>query len=231
MRLLLILGLSALIASLNPCTLSVVIMSITSLVGKSKHPRHISLHTLMFGIGTLTATVVVGAMLALIFSTVPVSTLPLIGLVVSLLLAVLGLVEIKDYFWYGRGITLKYSVKTEQTIHAWTKKHHSLSRGFGLGIVTSLKLSHYTLVLLVGAMFLARISGAGVSWAVPILWGVLYSAPFIACASFLASGVRLHGLLAWKEESKHTMRLSIGLLYVIFSWLILVVLAGGLKLG
>jgi hypothetical protein len=45
--------------------------------------------------------------------------------------------------------------------------------------------------------------------------GILVRHTGVLIAVLSASGVNPHNLLTWKEQSKHTMRLSIGLLYVL----------------
>jgi hypothetical protein len=140
-----------------------------------------------------------------------------------------GLLEIKDYFWYGRGLSLKLTEKTEQRIHAWTKKHHSPLRGFMLGIYTSVKMSHYTSILVVMAALIGTLLTSN-NYLLSVIWAFWYVIPILFIAVLSVSGVNPHNLLTWKEQSKHTMRLSIGLLYVLLGWIMLVVLAGGLKL-
>lgn len=220
---------SALIASINPCTMSVLIMSISSLVGKGKHPRHVALHTFMFGLGIFVSYTIFGTLMMLLFSVLPIGFVGYISLIVGVLICIFGLLEIKDYFWYGKGPSFKLTDITEQKIHAWTKKHHSPIRGFLLGVYTSLKMSHYTSILVIMSA-LVSVLLTDSNYLLPAIWAFWYVIPIFFIAALSASGVNPHNLLAWKEQSKHTMRLSIGLLYVLMGWIVLVLLAGGLKL-
>ncbi len=220
---------SALIASVNPCTMSVLIMSVASLVGKGKNPRHVGLHTMLFGIGVFITYASIGTVLLFVFTMLPITIVGYIAVIVAFLICIFGLLEIKDYFWYGSGLSFKLSAKSEKKIHAWTKKHHSHIRGLLLGMYTALKLSHYTAILLVLAALIASLLANG-SLYLSVIWAFWYVLPILFIATLAATGANPHNLLSWKEQTKHTMRLSIGLLYVLLGWLVLVLLAGGLKL-
>jgi Tfp pilus assembly protein PilN len=77
---------------------------------------------------------------------------------------------------------------------------------------------------------LAALSQAS-PWAPSLVWAITYSAPLLIACMGIVSGISTHGALTWKEDSKHRMRLSIGLLYVFVGLLILVDLVGGLRIG
>lgn len=220
---------SALIASLNPCTLSVALMSISSLVGKGKHPKHVGLHTLSFALGIFFAQSILGVASLLILSLLPIGIIGYIVLFVASLLCIFGLFEIKDYFWYGKGWSFELSKNGDRKIHAWTKKHHSHLRGFLLGIYTSYKLSHYTAVVVIMNAIMGVLL-APENYYVALIWAFWYILPLLFIGVLVFSGAAPQNLLAWKEQTKHTMRLSIGLLYVLLGWIMFTVLTGGLKI-
>jgi MFS family permease len=220
---------SALIAALNPCTLSVLIMSITSLSGKGKRANHTGMHTLAFSGGVFVANALAGLSALLVLGLLPTGILGYIALFVASALCLFGLFEIKDYFWYGKGWSFTLSKNSETKVHMWTKKHHSHGRGFLLGLYTSFKLAHYTVILVIMNALLGALLSPG-NLFVPTMWAFWYVLPMLFIAVLIFSGARAENLLSWKEQSKHTMRLSIGLLYVLLGWIVLVLLAGGLKL-
>ena len=184
---------SALIASVNPCTMSVLIMSIASLVGKGKNPRHVGLHTILFGTGVFLTYALIGSALLLVLTMLPIAIVGYIAVIVAFLICVFGLLEIKDYFWYGSGLSFKLSAKSEKKIHAWTKKHHSHIRGLLLGIYTALKLSHYTAILLVLAALIATLLANG-SLYLSVIWAFWYVLPILFIATLAATGVNPHNL-------------------------------------
>lgn len=225
----LFMGLSAIVASLNPCTLAVIIMSVSSLLGKGKHPRHAGVHTLMFAFGTFVAYSLLALSWRYLLLALPIGLVGYIGIVLSVFIVLFGLLEIKDYFWYGKGLSFKLSARSETKIHAWTKKHHSHFRGFLLGIYTAFRLSHYTVILVLASTLLLSVLDPTSVLAI-FSWATWYVAPLIMIAMLLMFGVNAYSLTTWKEQTKHNMRLSVGVIYILIGWVILTVLAGGLKL-
>lgn len=222
-------AISAIVAALNPPTLAVIIMSVTSLLGKGKHPRHAALHTLVFSAGVLVTYTVVALLFRALLLSIPVGIAGYIGLALGAMITLFGLLEIKDYFWYGKGLSFKLSASAEKSIHAWTKKHHGHLRGFILGIYTAVRLSHYTIILVLSSTLLITLLSPG-SVAANIAWALWYIAPLLVISFLLAFGVSAYSLTTWKEQTKHSMRLSVGIIYIMIGWVILAVLAGGLKL-
>jgi hypothetical protein len=221
---------TALIAAFNPCSLAVAVMSISSLLGKGKHPRHAAFHTLMFAAGILIATLAAFYASTAVWVLLPINLVGYIGLLIATIIACFGLLEIKDYFWYGKGLSFSLSQNSEQRIHTWTKQHHSGFRGLLLGIYTALRLGHYTLILLLGVSLLSYLA-RNFDMSLGVIWAVVYTLPVISMGIMVWLGVDAHSITTWKEQTKHTMRLSIGLLYVLIGWLLLAFMAGGLKLG
>jgi hypothetical protein len=220
---------TALIASVNPPTISVIGMSLASLLGKGKHPRHAAMHTASFAFGIFLSTLLISTLWHFVIVAINVNVAGYAGLILGAAVALFGLFEIKDYFWYGRGWSFKLSTKAEKKIHDWTKNHHSHWRGFLLGAYTNLKLSHYTLVLVLATTTLTAIVEPTKIYT-GLLWAGAYTLPLLVVAVLIAAGAEPHSLTAWKEQSKHLMRLSIGLAYVLIGWTLLTVLSGGLKL-
>lgn len=220
---------SAIVAALNPPTLAVIIMSVTSLLGKGKHSRHAGLHTFTLALGVFSLYTVIGLLFRAVLLALPVGIVGYVGLGLALIIVLFGLLEIKDYFWYGKGLSFKLTKSAEKSIHAWTKKHHSHFRGFMLGIYTAIRLSHYSLVLVLSSTLLITLL-APTEILINILWGLWYIAPLLVISGLLVFGVGAYNLTSWKEQTKHSMRLSVGIIYVLIGWVIFAVLAGGLKL-
>jgi hypothetical protein len=204
-------------------------MALSVILGKAKHPRHAALHSFMFAVGSLLALLGVSLGLQYFFNILPVGVVGYAVVVLSVLITLFGLLEVKDYFWYGKGLSFKLTVRAEHYLHEWTKTHHGAWRGFLLGVVTTLRLSHYTVLLIALIVAINSLLQPDV-YAVPIVWSVFYSLPPMFIAVLLLFGVDAHGLVTWKEQSKHTMRLSIGLVYILFGLIALTVLLGGIRL-
>jgi cytochrome c biogenesis protein CcdA len=95
---------TALVDSINPCAIGVLILLISTLMALSKN-RH---RMLMVGLIYISAVYVAyfSAGLGLLYFIQRFQVADLIGTIVGVLVILLGFIEIKDFFWYGRGISL-----------------------------------------------------------------------------------------------------------------------------
>ncbi len=219
---------SALIAAVNPCTMGVFVMSISSLLGAGKHPRHAALHSFFFAIGVGVWVGFLAGLSLLVLSYLSVGVIGYVGLVAAALLVMSGLIEIKDYFWYGRGISFKLGKRAESSIHKWTKLHHGNLRGFLLGVYSSIVSTHYTIGLIVASMIIVRLSGQ-LSVLYPILWAIVFIVPLLSFSQLVMYGVSVFSISTWREQSKASMRLAIGLLFVLIGWVLILSSVGGVN--
>jgi cytochrome c biogenesis protein CcdA len=220
---------AGLIAAFNPPTLSVMIMSINSLVGSGKKKRHITLHTLLFTIGVLLNSILTTVAFTILLNLLPIHVVGYVAVVFAFMLCFMGLMEAKDYFWYGKGWSSGLTKHAEGVVHAWTKRHHSYGRGLVLGGLVSLKLLPYSTAIMVAVCIISRFSGSD-HYSSVFVWSISYVLPLLFITALTFSGVQGHALLAWKEQSKHGMRLAIGILYILTSWIILGCMSGGLRI-
>jgi len=100
-----ILGVTALIAfvdGFNPCSLWVLTL-LLGMVVASRSRRRVAVVGISF---LLTTALIYGAFIAGVFSVLAFAfALPWVRWAVAILALLFGLVSIKDYFWYGRGIS------------------------------------------------------------------------------------------------------------------------------
>src|SRR3989344_4103670 len=94
---------TALVDSINPCAIGVLIILIATLLGLS-HKRNKMLAIGLIYIGTVFVTYLAAGFGLLIF----IQKLNLgepLSYIVGGIVIILGAVEIKDFFWYGKGVS------------------------------------------------------------------------------------------------------------------------------
>jgi len=220
---------TSIIGAINPCTMSVFTMSISSLLGKNKHPRHAGIHSLLFALGVGTTYAVIGSAMMVLLLNTSVGFLGHLATFVALILIVMGLIEIKDFFWYGRWITFKISKNHETAIHRWTKRHHSLLRGYLLGIYIAFAQAHYMMALQVGFILIILLSGVSALY-LPWLWALVYITPLLSLSQLILYGVSVYSIASWKDSTRNIMRLGIGILFIIVAWTLILLASGGIAL-
>ena len=143
---------------------------------------------------------------------------------------IFGLVEIKDYFWYGRGFSLGIPPY-------FAKKIHNMSQNISIPgvIVTGVFVSGVELPC-TGAPYLAIITILSVNFnflafLMLILYNIVFVLPLVAILLLVAGGVNLHVVKKWKQESRGIMRLAIGLLLIGLGWLLILIANGTINFG
>lgn len=155
-----------------------------------------------------------------------------IGLYVYYFIAVValiaGVLEIKDFFWYGRGIFLGIPLKGLDLIKK-KLKNTTVKGAFFLGFVVAAVELPCT-----GAVYLAILAMmANQSWATSIWWLFLYNVAFIIplVALFIIAykGTKTKKIEEWRKKYRKWMRLATGIVLIALGlWMLLEVNGFGL---
>ena len=221
---------TAAIDSINPCAIGVLILMISvMLAGKQSTKKMLLLGSLYIS-SVLAVYLLAGIGLTYYFSTLPLALAEYISIAVGVLIILAGLVEIKDFFWYGRWFSLTIPGAFAKKIHNYASK----TTIFGvilLGAFVSVVELPCT-----GAPYLAIITLLSqnfdiVAFMLLVLYNIVFVFPLIVILLLVASGVKLHEIKKWKQANRPFMRLLIGLLLVGLGWLLMLIANGTINLG
>jgi len=113
---------TALIDSINPCAIGVLILMISVLMGgKNSTKRMLALGGLYI-FAVFAVYLAAGLGLVYIFSSIPLYLTEYISITVGLLIIGAGLLEIKDFFWYGKGPSLQIPAVFASKLHKHASK-------------------------------------------------------------------------------------------------------------
>ena len=204
--------------SINPCVFGVLIFLIAFMFKLFKSPTRMLLG------GFLYTAVVYGTYLLLGFGILKLALntgLAFTFYWIAAIIAILaGLVEIKDYFWYGKGFSLQMFPSGARRIKYYTNKIEGMERHHPAVLFLMTALLGVLVVLVelpcTGAPYLAilgLLSKGEFATAVPLL--LLYNFIFVV-PLFIIIGIAYFGtssdrLEAWRKEHRGFMRLAIGL--------------------
>ena len=205
----LVLG-AGLIDGVNPCAFAVLIFLLTFLLEISSTKRRMvkagsvyifAVYTtyLLAGLGLLTAIQVSG----------------MSGFMVKAAVAFAlyaGFVNIKDYFWYGKGLSLEIPKSRKGTIENWTRKAN-VPAAIVLGFLVSMfELPCTGGVYLAILALLANTVTKAAAFGYLLVYNVMFVLPLVAILLLVTKGMKAEHIENWRNAKKNWMRLVMGLL-------------------
>src|SRR3989338_1051040 len=221
---------SALIDSINPCAIGVLVLMISVLLAGKKSRRTIALYGLAYILAVMAVYILAGLGLVYLFASIPLVVSEYLSIVVATIIVIAGMLEVKDYFWYGRGFSLAIPSVFAKRLHGFAAKQ-TLPAIIALGALVSAVELPCT-----GAPYLAIITFLSqyfdlTAFLLLILYNVIFVLPLFAILGLVLLGVKLHSIKRWKQSNKPLMRLLTGLLLVFLGWLLLLIAAGHINFG
>lgn len=222
---------TAAIDAVNPCAIGVLILMVSVMFSCKK--KSVGRFLLL---GGLYVAAVFGVYLAAGFgllyflTSLPIILTEYLSIAIGVLIIAAGIIEIKDYFWYGRGFSLTIPGRFTKSIHNMTA-NVTIPGVILLGaFVAAVELP------CTGAPYLAIITLLSqyfdfTAALLLVLYNVIFVSPLLAILALVAAGTKLHVIKRWKQENKPYMRLLIGLLLVAMGWLLMLIANGTINLG
>lgn len=221
---------TAVIDSINPCAIGVLILMLSVLMGSKKTVGRMVLFGFLY-IGAVMLTYLLAGLGLLYFLTkIPLWVTEYIAIAVGVLIVFAGLLEVKDYFWYGRWFSLSIPVSMAKKLHTYSTKTTIFGVIF-LGVfVAGVELP------CTGAPYLAIITLLSqyfdFSAFLMLIWyNFVFVSPLIVILLLVATGTKLHDVKKWKQESRGLMRLAIGLMLIAMGWLLMLIANGTINFG
>jgi len=221
---------TAAIDSINPCAIGVLILMISVVLAGKKGLGRLLLLGGLYILAIFLTYLAAGLGLVYFFATIPLAVTEYISIVVGTLIIFAGLVEIKDFFWYGRGISLGIPPR-------FAKKIHRFAANTTLGGVMLLGAFVAGVELpCTGAPYLAIITLLSqyfdsTAFLLLVLYNIVFVAPLVVILILVAAGVKIYQIKQWKQAGRGYMRLFIGLLLVILGWLLILIANGTINFG
>ena len=221
---------TAAIDSINPCAIGVLILMVSVLLAVTKSVKKMLLLGSLYILAVMTTYLLAGLGLLYFLTTIPLWVTEFISIIVGILIVFAGLLEIKDFFWYGRWFSL--------TIPGiFISKIKTLSKKTTIPGVTLLGVFVSAVELpCTGAPYLAIITLLSqyfdiTAFLLLILYNIIFVLPLIIILILVALGVKLRKISRWKSKNKPYMRLLIGLLLIALGWLLMLIANGTINLG
>jgi cytochrome c biogenesis protein CcdA len=212
---------AALLDSINPCVFGVLIFLVAYLFSVYKDPKRMLIAGGVYILAVYITYFLLG--LGILRITTSLAVTRIFYFVAASVAIVAGLLEVKDFFWYGKGFSLQLLPGADKRIKFYTaqiakmEKRHplfSLAIAFILGIFVVLVELPCT-----GAPYLAilaLIAQGAYSKAVPLLllYNLVFILPLLAILGLAFVGKSVEGMEEWRRRHRGLMRLAVGIFLI-----------------
>jgi cytochrome c biogenesis protein CcdA len=214
---------AALIDGINPCAFGVLIFLLAYLVKTTKDKTKMLVNGTIYIFAVFLTYLVAGVLLLGVLRALGKAS-AIAYIVIAILVILAGLIEIKDFFWYGKGISLSIFPSEAARIKKYAK-HIGCAwyTAFLLGVFVALVELPCT-----GAVYLAVLTlmaQAGVNtanMAFLIIYNIIFVLPLWLILWCVYKGIHWKHFEEFRSKHKGLMRLAAGLLLIgLGVWMIL----------
>ena len=206
---------TAIVDSINPCAIGVLVLLLGVLLKHSKDKARMLKIALTYAAVVFVVYIISG--LGLIwFQSVLISLgfAVIVGTIIGILVILGGLVEIKDFFWYGKGFSLmipaRFTGKLKDMI-----EHISTGSVVVLGAFVAMVELPCTggPYLAITAVLAKQFDFQALSYLV--LYNIIFILPLLIITALVYYGVHISRVKEWKEKQRKWMRLVAGIVMVL----------------
>jgi len=218
------------IDSINPCAIGVLILMISVILAARGSIKRLLTIGLLYIFSVFIVYLLAGLGLMYIFSSLPLYLAEYIAIAVGILIILAGILEIKDFFWYGRWFSLTIPGVFAKRIQNYATKTTIPAVMFLGAFVSAVELP------CTGAPYLAIITLLSqyfdfTAFMLLVLYNIIFVLPLIIILILVAAGKKLHEIKRWKQSNRAYMRLYIGLLLIAMGWLLMLIANGTINFG
>lgn len=213
---------AAVVDSINPCAFGVLIFLLAYLTKVFKNPNKMLLHGIVYIIGVFVTYLVAGLLLLPIIRQLTGFSTWAYWIIAGIII-IAGLLEIKDYFFYGKWFSLQIAPKDADRIKMYIKKiSDKLSTAFALGVFVALVELPCTGAVYLAVLTLMSFSGLSLNHiTMLVLYNIIFVLPLIAILIAMYRGIGDKKMHAWREKHKGLMRLVTGIVLIAMGiWMI-----------
>ncbi len=221
---------TAAIDSINPCAIGVMILMVSVIMSGGKKTSRLLLLGSIYIFAVFATYLLAGLGLTFFFSSIPLWVTEYLSIAVATVLIFAGILEIKDYFWYGRWATLAIPAHFSEKIKHFSQRTTIAGVAFLGFFVAAVELP------CTGAPYLAIITILSqyfdaTAFALLVLYNIIFVAPLIVILLLVAGGTEIIKIQNWKQSNRGMMRLFIGLLTIGLGWLLIMIANGTINFG
>ncbi|RJQ28807.1 hypothetical protein C4571_02840 [Candidatus Parcubacteria bacterium] len=210
---------AAVIDSINPCAFGVLIFLLAYLYKAFGSKKHVLLHGLTYIAAVFVTYLVAGLILLPVIQQLGSFTAGAY-IAIAILLIFFGILEIKDFFFYGKGPSLSILPSASKRIEMYTKRiTGKLSTSFLLGVFVAIVELPCTGAVYLGVLTLISLAGVTVNnLLLLVIYNLLFVLPLIVILFVFEGASHGEKLEEWRKKYRRHMRLLIGIVLLLIGW-------------
>ena len=221
---------TAAVDSINPCAIGVLIMLLSTLLVFRQSKRKMLVYGLTYIAAVYVTYLLAGLGLMVFLNRIPLIVASYISIAVASILTFAGLIEIKDFLWYGKGFSLSISPSMAKKINEMaaniTFPGLVLLGAFVAGVELPCTGGPYLAIIL-----LLSHNFDFTAFSMLALYNLIFVLPLVVILSIFLIGTRITSIKMWKQKYRAHMRLFTGLLLIGLSWLLILIANGTINFG
>jgi len=220
---------TAAVDSINPCAIGVLILLISAIAVRKSKKNILKLGFVYIGAVFITYFLA-GLGLTLFFHSIPLVLTEYLSIAVGTIVVLAGLIEIKDFFWYGKGISLAINPAHAKRIHHYATRI-TLPGLIFLGVFAAgVELPctggpYLAITLLLSQNFNLM------ALLLLLVYNIIFVMPLVVILLMAYSGTKLTFIKRWKQKNKGYMRLATGILLIALGFALMLIANGTINLG
>ena len=218
---------AAAVDAINPCAFGVLTLLLGTILLGSNNRRRVIGAGLAFTASTYISYLLMGFGLLSAIHIAGVQHYIYVG--VAILAILIGLWNMKDYFWYGRWFSIEVPQKWRPALKKITRGVTSVPGAFGIGFVTSLLLLPCTsgpYVVIIG--MLGNTATRPEAVGLLILYNLIFVIPFVVITVAVGFGLTTpQKVEEWRKHSLEKLHLATGLVMVALGIVMIVLVSTG----
>lgn len=227
---------TAAVDSINPCAIGVALLLVATLI-KQDRRRDVLKVGVIYVFFVYLTYFAAGFGILFALSSLPTQLANYVTVTVSLIVIAGGILEIKDFYWYGKGSSLmipeQYANKIAEKMDNLTVVSAILLGIFVAAVELPCTGGPYLAILTVIEQSLV-VNGSVPAFAILLmmLYNLIFVMPLILIVvlSYLGS-YKVQDMKQWKHMNKARMRMAAGILMVLLGWVLLLLATGIVRFG
>lgn len=201
---------------INPCAFAVLLFIMAFLLQISSSKKRLLKVTTSYIFALLSINILLGVLYY--FTSVRTGSPELIrGIAIALALFT-GLINIKDYFYYGKGLTLKIPESSRKHIEGLTKKA-TVPAALALGSLVALLEAPCSIPIYLTVVEVLKGHGSSLLAIMPyvLVYNIMFILPLVILALVIYYGGEAKVLERWRDSHKRMMKLMLGTILILLA--------------